>query len=244
MATTACDGRPRAHLGVRQPQHSPDVTYRCGCGATAPGAEIGVTGQARDWFCAPARQHVHVTTRHQRLGYRSHNSMPVPLTTWVTNCSMARSSIVPGPPVMACPFLAGWWAGGSGLPRRQRLSNLRRPAPGRLIHGKVFVVKEGMRGAGFTYGVKQQVDRPDLAVRASHGQVGTALGDVRVDSDHRAVPAGELGRENVGHGASMSLLIGHAHAIPAHALILASQRRSGRDSMARDSRAFALCLEP
>ncbi len=85
-----------------------------------------------------------------------------------------------------------------------------------------------MRGVGFIYGVKQQADRPDLAVLASHGQVGTALGDVRIDSDHRAVPAGELGRKNVGYGAAMSLLIGHAQAIPAHALILASQRQSGR----------------
>lgn len=35
-------------------QHGPDAVYRCRCGQTAPGAEIGVTEQARDWFYAPA----------------------------------------------------------------------------------------------------------------------------------------------------------------------------------------------
>ena len=37
------------------PQHGPDATYRCRCGQTAPGSEIGVTEQARDWFYAPRR---------------------------------------------------------------------------------------------------------------------------------------------------------------------------------------------
>ena len=36
------------------PQHGPDAIYRCRCGQTAPGSEIGVTEQARDWFYAPA----------------------------------------------------------------------------------------------------------------------------------------------------------------------------------------------
>ena len=34
-----------------------------------------MTGQARDWFYAPATgQHAHVTTRLRRPGYRRHNS--------------------------------------------------------------------------------------------------------------------------------------------------------------------------
>jgi hypothetical protein len=45
-------------------------------------------------------------------------------------------------------------ATGLGLPRPQRLRNLRRPAPGRLIPGKVFAVKQGMRGVGFIHGIK------------------------------------------------------------------------------------------
>ena len=56
-------------------QHGPDATYRCGCGQTAPGSQIGVTEQARDWFYAPAgRQQVRVTTRGRLQGYRRHNS--------------------------------------------------------------------------------------------------------------------------------------------------------------------------
>lgn len=35
-----------------------------------------------------------------------HGRYQSPLT-WATDCSMARSSIVPGPSVTACPFLAG-----------------------------------------------------------------------------------------------------------------------------------------
>jgi hypothetical protein len=34
---------------------------------------------------------------------------------------------------------------------------------------------------------------------------GTALGDVRIDSDHGAVLTGELGRKNIGYGAARSL---------------------------------------
>ena len=56
-------------------QHGPDATYRCRCGQTAPGAEIGVTEQARDWFYAPAsRRQVRVTTHRRLPGYRRHNS--------------------------------------------------------------------------------------------------------------------------------------------------------------------------
>jgi hypothetical protein len=35
-----------------------------------------------------------------------------------------------------------------------------------------------MVGVGFIYGVKQQADRPHLAVRASHGQVQHRTGAV------------------------------------------------------------------
>ena len=57
------------------PQHGPDATYRCSCGQTAPGSEIGVTEQARDWFYAPAgHQQARVTTRGRLPGYRRHNS--------------------------------------------------------------------------------------------------------------------------------------------------------------------------
>lgn len=57
------------------PQHGPDATYRCRCGQTTPGAEIGVTGQARDWFYSPADERwVRVTTRGRLPGYRRHNS--------------------------------------------------------------------------------------------------------------------------------------------------------------------------
>lgn len=57
------------------PQHGPDATYRCRCGQTAPGSEIGVTEQARDWFYAPAGQRqARVTTRSRLPGYRRHNS--------------------------------------------------------------------------------------------------------------------------------------------------------------------------
>ena len=59
------------------PQHGPDATYRCRCGQTTPGSEIGVTEQARDWFYAPAgrrQQQARVTTRGRPPGYRRHNS--------------------------------------------------------------------------------------------------------------------------------------------------------------------------
>jgi hypothetical protein len=57
------------------PQHGPDTAYRCRCGQTATGAEIGVTEQARDWFYAPAGQRqARVTTRGRLPGYRRHNS--------------------------------------------------------------------------------------------------------------------------------------------------------------------------
>ena len=57
------------------PQHGPDATYRCRCGQTAPGSQIGVTEQARDWFYAPAGQRqAQVTTRGRLPGYRRHNS--------------------------------------------------------------------------------------------------------------------------------------------------------------------------
>jgi hypothetical protein len=75
---------------------------------------------------------------------------------------------------------------------------------------------------GLIDGVKQQVDRSHLAVRASHSQVGTALGNARVESHYDLALGGELGRKNVGHG-SATLFAGHVHAIPAHRLILASQ---------------------
>jgi hypothetical protein len=57
------------------PQHGPDAAYRCRCGQTATGAEIGVTEQARDWFYAPAGQRqARVTTRGRlpsQLGRRA-----------------------------------------------------------------------------------------------------------------------------------------------------------------------------
>jgi hypothetical protein len=64
--------------GCASPQHGPDATYRCGCGETAPGSEIGVTEQARDWFYTPAGQRQdRVTTRGRLPGYRRHNSAAV-----------------------------------------------------------------------------------------------------------------------------------------------------------------------
>lgn len=57
------------------PQHGPDAVYRCGSGQAAPGREIGVSEQARDWFYAPAAQRqARVTTRGRLPGYRRHNS--------------------------------------------------------------------------------------------------------------------------------------------------------------------------
>ena len=48
-----------------------------GCGQTAPGSEIGVTEQARDWFYAPAgRRQARVTTRGRLPGYRRHGDLP------------------------------------------------------------------------------------------------------------------------------------------------------------------------
>ena len=76
----AGDGRPGTaghehDWACASPQHGPDATYRCICGQTALGSEIGVTEQARDWSYAPATgQHAHVTTRGQLPGYRRHNS--------------------------------------------------------------------------------------------------------------------------------------------------------------------------
>ena len=56
-------------------QHGPDAVYRCCCGQTALGSEIGVTEQARDWFYAPAgHRQARVTTRGRLPGYHRHNS--------------------------------------------------------------------------------------------------------------------------------------------------------------------------
>ena len=55
--------------------HGPEGVYRCRCGQTATGSEIGVTEQARDWFYAPAGQRQALVTTHRRLpGYSRHNS--------------------------------------------------------------------------------------------------------------------------------------------------------------------------
>jgi len=57
------------------PQHGPDATYRCRCGQTATGSQIGVTEQARDWFYTPVGQRqARVTTRGRPPGYRRYNS--------------------------------------------------------------------------------------------------------------------------------------------------------------------------
>ena len=91
------------------PQHGPDAIYRCGCGETAPGSEIGVTEQARDWFYAPAAgQHVHVTTRCRQPGYRRHNSATAQaLARHLRGEGFQWVDIDPGDPG-AADLLAAW----------------------------------------------------------------------------------------------------------------------------------------
>lgn len=91
------------------PQHGPDATYRCRCGQTAPGSEIGVTEQARDWFYAPAGQRqARVTTRGRLPGYRRHNSAAArALARHLRGEGFQSVDIDPGDPG-AADLLAAW----------------------------------------------------------------------------------------------------------------------------------------
>lgn len=91
------------------PQHGPDATYRCRCGQTAPGSEAGVTGQARDWFYAPAsRRQVRVTTRGRLPGYRRHSSATArALARHLRGEGYESADIDPGDPG-AAGLLAAW----------------------------------------------------------------------------------------------------------------------------------------
>jgi hypothetical protein len=91
------------------PQHGPDATYRCRCGQTAPGSEIGVTEQARDWFYAPADQRqARVTTRGRLPGYRRHNSAAArALVRHLRGEGFQSVDIEPGDPG-AADLLAAW----------------------------------------------------------------------------------------------------------------------------------------
>jgi hypothetical protein len=91
------------------PQHGPDAVYRCGCGQTAPGREIGVTEQARDWFYAPAgRRQARVTTRGRLPGYRRHNSAAArALARHLRGERFESVDIDPGDPG-AADLLAAW----------------------------------------------------------------------------------------------------------------------------------------
>ena len=91
------------------PQHGPDATYRCRCGQTAPGSEIGVTEQARDWFYAPAgRQQARVTTHRRAPGYRRHNSVAArALARHLRGEGFHSVDIDPGDPG-AADLIAAW----------------------------------------------------------------------------------------------------------------------------------------
>ena len=91
------------------PQHGPDATYRCRCGQAAPGWEIGVTEQARDWFYAPAdRRQARVTTRGRLPGYRRHNSAAArALARHLRGEGCQAVDIDPGDPG-AADLLAAW----------------------------------------------------------------------------------------------------------------------------------------
>jgi hypothetical protein len=91
------------------PQHGPDAAYRCRCGQTATGAEIGVTEQARDWFYAPAGQRqARVTTRDRLPGYRRHNSAAArALARHLRGEGFQSVDIDPGDPG-AADLLAAW----------------------------------------------------------------------------------------------------------------------------------------
>jgi hypothetical protein len=91
------------------PQHGPDAVYRCRCGQTVPGSEIGVTEQASDWFYAPAgRQQARVTTRGRLPGYRRHNSAAArALARHLRGEGFQSVDIDPGDPG-AAGLLAAW----------------------------------------------------------------------------------------------------------------------------------------
>ena len=91
------------------PQHGPDAAYRCRCGQTATGSQIGVTEQARDWSYAPAGQRqARVTTRGQMPGYRRHNSAAArALARHLRGEGFQSVNIDPGDPG-AADLLAAW----------------------------------------------------------------------------------------------------------------------------------------
>lgn len=95
--------------GCVSPQHGPDATYRCRCGQTAPGSEIGVTEQARDWFYAPVGQRqAKVTTRSRLPGHRRHNSATArALARHLRGEGFQAVDIDPGDPG-AAGLRAGW----------------------------------------------------------------------------------------------------------------------------------------
>jgi hypothetical protein len=90
-------------------QHGPDADYRCRCGQTAPGSEIGVTEQARDWFYASAgERQARVTTRGRLPGYRRHNSAAaLALARHLRGEGFQSVDIDPGDPG-AADLLAAW----------------------------------------------------------------------------------------------------------------------------------------
>ncbi len=91
-------------------QHQgPDAVYRCRCGQTANGREIGVTEQARDWFYAPAGQRqAQVTTRGRLPGYHRHNSATArALARHLRGEGLQSVDIDPGDPG-AADLIAAW----------------------------------------------------------------------------------------------------------------------------------------
>jgi hypothetical protein len=91
------------------PQHGPDAAYRCRCGQSATGAEIGVTEQARDWFYTSAGQRqARVTTRGPLPGYHRHNSAAArALARHLRGEGFDSVDIDPGDPG-AADLLAAW----------------------------------------------------------------------------------------------------------------------------------------